>query len=435
MSFMKSKVMCKKFVIWGVVLLFAGAAALGWSIFDQKKGSQLFQSQKEVFEYELGELKDLIDNKAETNYSDAFGKKYRQQLAQYKSRIEFRELIFSVSIVSVVIGTTILTYLPVLWIIRSFPKHLSGLAKLCTDSTGNLGVSTTGKKTGKQLKEVTADNASDNCQNSPIRFKSKEKLSTSNEPYSWNVPSEKEVSVLFSDKESLEPGKSPEAGIKEKPLEQISQKIQETILSEYNEQASKFEDMLRSQAENMDQQAVELKKVTQTVKQTALENSEPINSVLGELTQQISAIREYASNQQGRMEKLQDGYDWNIIKSFCLRIIRCIDNVEKRIEVLSKKDVDMTGYEEIRDELIFALESNGLEQFVPEIKSDYHEQEKYIETVKGKERTDSPELEGKIAKVLRGGYRCIIDDENIKVVRTARVKLFGYAGSLHEVKK
>jgi molecular chaperone GrpE (heat shock protein) len=125
------------------------------------------------------------------------------------------------------------------------------------------------------------------------------------------------------------------------------------------------------------------------------------------------------------MEKLQDGYDWNIIKSFCLRIIRCIDNVEKRIKVLSKKDVDTTGYEEIRDELIFALESNGLEQFVPEIKSDYHEQEKYIETVKGKEHTDSPELEGKIAKVLRRGYRCIIDEGNIKVVRTARVKLFG----------
>ena len=125
------------------------------------------------------------------------------------------------------------------------------------------------------------------------------------------------------------------------------------------------------------------------------------------------------------MEKLQNGYDWNIIKSFCLRIIRCIDNIEKRIEVLERDEVDMTGYEEIRDELIFALESNGLEQFVPELKSDYREQEKYIEAVKEKEHTETPALKGKIAKVLRRGYRCIIDDENIKVVRTARVKLFG----------
>lgn len=417
--------MCKKFVIWGVFLLFAGVAAFSWGVFDQKKERQLLQTQRDVLEYELVELKDLMNNKAETNSFNAFGKKRQQQLAKYKTRTELRELIFSVSIVSVITGATILAYLPILWIIRRSAKHLFGLAKLCTDTTGNLG-----ENTGKKLNEVTADNVSDNCQNSPVRFKSEEKLLTPNEPYSWHLPSNEKVSVLFGDKESLEPGKSSGAGVEyqilnERPLEQISQKIHETILSDYNEKTSRFEELLRTQAENIDQQAAELKEATQTVKQAALENSEPINSVLGELTQQLSAIREYASNQQGRMEKLQDGYDWNIIKSFCLRIIRCIDNVEKRIEVLSKDDVDTTGYEEIRDELIFALESNGLEQFFPEIKSDYHEQEKYIEAVKDKEQTESPALKGKIAKVLRRGYRCIIDDENIKVVRTARVKLFG----------
>ena len=45
-------------------------------------------------------------------------------------------------------------------------------------------------------------------------------------------------------------------------------------------------------------------------------NTHHIDSTLKDLTQQVSAIREYAANQQNRLERLQDGYDWNIIKTF-----------------------------------------------------------------------------------------------------------------------
>jgi hypothetical protein len=154
------------------------------------------------------------------------------------------------------------------------------------------------------------------------------------------------------------------------------------------------------------------------------EHSKPINSAINELTEQVSAIREYAACQQDRLEKLQDGYDWNIIKTFCLRVIRCIDNLENRIDRLGQKEAKAMHLEEVRDELIFALESSGIEQFEPEIESEYRGQEKFAEAVKDKQKSNNPDHTGKIAQVIRPGYQYFINEDNVKVVRPAQVKLY-----------
>jgi len=125
------------------------------------------------------------------------------------------------------------------------------------------------------------------------------------------------------------------------------------------------------------------------------------------------------------MEKLQDGYDWNIIRTFCLRVIRCIDNLENRINQLAKKNIETTDLEEVKDELLFALDSSGVEQFEPEINSDYRGQEKFAEAIKDKQQCDNPKQTGKIAKVIRPGYQYFINEDNVKIVRTAQVKLYG----------
>ncbi len=187
----------------------------------------------------------------------------------------------------------------------------------------------------------------------------------------------------------------------------------------------KLKDSLKAQTESLEKQMAEFKRMTQSVQQAAVEQSDPIGNTLTELTEQVAAIREYATGQQGRLEKLQDGYDWNIIKTFCLRVIRCIDNLESRIGRLSEQDRKAVHLEEIRDELIFALESSGVEQFNPELNSDYRGQEKYAEAVKEKESCKDSKQKGKIAKVIRPGYQYFISEENVKVVRPAQVKLFG----------
>ncbi len=65
-----------------------------------------------------------------------------------------------------------------------------------------------------------------------------------------------------------------------------------------------------------------------------------------------------------------------------------------------------------------------MEQFEPEINSDYRGQERCVEAVKDKQRSNKPNMTGKIAKVIRPGYQYVIDEENTKVVRTAQVKIY-----------
>jgi len=152
---------------------------------------------------------------------------------------------------------------------------------------------------------------------------------------------------------------------------------------------------------------------------------EAINETLTKLTEEVAAIRRCTGQQQDKFRNLREGYDWNIIRNFALRVIRCIDNLEKRISDLDSNDSVKYHLEEIRDELVFALESSGLERYKPDVNSKYRGQEKIAEAVKDKNPTDRPRLKGTISEVIRWGYRYMIDEENFKVIRAAQVKLFG----------
>ncbi len=217
-----------------------------------------------------------------------------------------------------------------------------------------------------------------------------------------------------------EPGVSSESQSQEPFLMRRS-----TVRQPDKEGASTVEKTLKVQAEDLQKQIAEFKQVAQNVQQATREQSAPLGDTLKELTQQVSAIREYAASQQGRVEKLQDGYDWGIIRTFCLRVIRCIDNLEGRLADLPKDDGAAQHLEEVKDELLFALESSGIEQFRPELNSEFQGQEKLAEALKEKQPAKKPGQEGKIARVIRPGYRYMMDDENYRVVRIAQVKVYG----------
>lgn len=156
-----------------------------------------------------------------------------------------------------------------------------------------------------------------------------------------------------------------------------------------------------------------------------LMTNEPLTKELTELTEEVSAIRQFAAQQQDQMRKLQDGYDWMIIRRFCLRIIRSVDNIDDRIELLKSQDQDASAYlEDIRDELIFALESSGVEQFQPDLKIPFKGLEKYAEAVRDRAFTEDPALMGCIARVARPGYQYLVNDDDVKIVRCAQVMLY-----------
>ncbi len=174
----------------------------------------------------------------------------------------------------------------------------------------------------------------------------------------------------------------------------------------------------------LEQQIAQVAELAHDVKTDDSESSEPVNETLQILNEQISAIRHYASTQQDRVEKLQSGYDWNIIRTFCVRVIRCIDNLENRMERCDASDLEQT-LSEVHDELLFSLESSGVEQFAPELNSAFCGQERVAEAVKAKAACPKSEFKGCIAEIIKPGYQYVIDEQNVKIVRTARVKLYG----------
>lgn len=156
-----------------------------------------------------------------------------------------------------------------------------------------------------------------------------------------------------------------------------------------------------------------------------LMTTEPLTKELSELTEEVSAIRHFAAQQQDQMRKLQDGYDWMIIRRFCLRVIRCIDNIEDRVENLESETNELSPYlEDIRDELVYALESSGIEQFKPDLNISFKGLEKYAEAVRERIFTEDTSLVGCIAEVARPGYQYLVNDDDVKIVRCAQVKLY-----------
>lgn len=232
------------------------------------------------------------------------------------------------------------------------------------------------------------------------------------------------IGMLYCDAESLAAA-DEQAALSGEQLKQLEDNIRKTIVSGYRENAQAVKQSLKVQGESLGKHLAEFREVTETVKAAALNESKPVDTELGELAQQISAIRDYTSCQQDRIEKLQDGYDWTIMRTFCLKIIRCIDNLENRIRTMSKKGLSTETLEDIRDELLFSLESSSVEQFDLEVNSEYRGNEKLAEVVKDKFPSEDESMNGKIASLIRPGYQYVIDEGSTKVVRIARVKLFG----------
>lgn len=452
-----------------------------------KSEAQLLQEQRERLKADLDKL--AADQMQVYPFTDIlYGQGWREEVEKYKTRKEFRESILTASILFTSVGGAILAWCLLLSTSRFVIKTSSRLTKLSASGTGRLRKAWRQYliKTGKQHRQKDSDHKQQpHEQQGQVEKRSKVLINSGwqnfKEATGANLPGRSRLSrlqralgmngkpnpnetvknadlvrnstvrqtaekgkisdetqktaVLLTDEESVEfekPLALPQLKVaadalklNTMQLDNLSQNVCRTASPDAQESSMKLDDLLKTQTENLEKQVTEFRQMAQSVQQTALEHSRPLENGLKELTQQISAIREYAAQQQGRMEKLQDGYDWNIIRTFCLRIIRCIDNLENRIAQMAKQNGETAQLEEVRDELVFALESSGVEQFKPQLNSDYHGQEKKAEAVKERQHCDNPNMPGKIAEVIRPGYQYVIDEENIKVVRMAQVKLFG----------
>jgi len=427
--------MNKIFTILGLVLIVTGAAMLGWIYAEKKERQQRIANYESKYDSGADEIIEQIEPLELEGYDKS---KIESQLRQeqqdrrqadlddmYKKQKELREFILTGSIVCISMGGTIFSWYLLLWLIRAFNKGISGLKKYFPNvfhlrpKAGVEEPAETYTEKGLVLQEEEQEQEQTPNEKHSQLDKHSKILRNSDKHKSKH---DKSGATLSTKRQSKSDNSRRERTKKQLGINADDNTQEIGVLLSDEESAdslAKLEDSLKAQTEQLEE------RTAQSVQQAIKEHSKPLDSTLKDLAQQVSAIREYASCQQERVEKLQDGYDWNIIKTFCLRMIRCIDNLENRIGRLSGKGAKTEYLEDIRDELVFALESSGIEQYEPEINSDYRGQEKYAEAVKEKEHCENSSQKGKIAKVIRPGYQYFINEENIKIVRSAQVKLFG----------
>ncbi len=414
-----------KFFAFALALWVIGVAGFGWILLERKKENQLLYRQQETMNIKLEKLDKLLSGEiSPQSFSDDIPRQdYQKELARFKERkITVRPLVFAASTGSMAIGAMPFAW----WLLLSIARFVIAGSLRFKGFFANAFRARGHVEEDQLVEDIFAEGEKKYELSKPTAPKASLLAPKSADP---DEESEK-IGLLYCDKKSLSPKKQEKlskskSDLNVKMFDKLEQNIRQTISSGYQQNALKVHDSLKVQNKNLEKQVLEVRQMAQLIKEASLGNSEPVKTSLDELTQQVSAIREYASYQQDRIEKLQEGYDWNIIKTFCLGVIRSLDNLEDRIGRMSEQGVDTTDLEEIKDELIFALESSGVEQFKPEIDSDYRGQEKMAEVVKDKQSTKTRKMKGKIAEVIKPGYRYVIDDENIKIVRKARVKLFG----------
>ena len=423
--------------------------------------TRLKQQQHERLRADIDKL--LIREMDDCPFADIlYGENWRRELEKYRTQKEERELILTASIACTSIGAIVFLWALLIWmvrliiiglhrlrilVIRNF-RYLRGkIAQWHAKRRGEVQLKQPGNKDQTdKYSEVLASSGWQNFEPAlKSKRKSREKSKSHCGPDDDQGQSQKAIALSKRTRWYLKDKDDKDQKCSSGDLAGETEDFAVVVSAESaDDSAGESKPATEKKNEKKDKSGCSVKdtkpagfsklrdyslkrediSVTRSLHKTEIGDSKPLENSLAELTRQVSAIREYASSQQDRVNKLQDGYDWNIIRNFCLRIIRCIDNLDGRIARLAQQDIDTTDIEEVRDELVFALESSGVEQFEPQIQSDYNGQEKFAEVVKEKQNSDNPALAGKIAEVIRPGYQYLIDEENAKVVRSAQVKLF-----------
>ncbi len=377
---------------------------------------QLWQEQQERLKADLHKL--ATGEMTPHPLADVlYGDNWQNELGEYKKRNERNEHVMTGAIACTTMGGSLYAGLLLLWTAR-FVKKCSSKSKHLVSKI-------------KARNKVESQTQTDDAKESPQKQEIKEKPVQLEKNKEISVNPDKKIPLKVKSETKTFERPANKVKTSKSGTENINKLLSDEKIAvikttgSWSKQRSETEEQskpLDSAINEFTQQISAIKSGKQP--SGTDEQSKPLDSAINELTQQVSAIREYAACQQDRLEKLQDGYDWNIIRTFCLRVIRCIDNLESRIGRLGQTDSKAVHLEEIRDELIFALESSGIEQFEPKIDSEYRGQEKFAEAVKEKQESDDPKKAGNIAKVIRPGYQYFINEENVKVVRPAQVKLY-----------
>jgi molecular chaperone GrpE (heat shock protein) len=137
----------------------------------------------------------------------------------------------------------------------------------------------------------------------------------------------------------------------------------------------------------------------------------------------LNGIRDYLSTRHEQMVRLQEGYDYSVIKTFSKQIIQCVNQLEMKMQV-AKNESEKVDLKLIYDDLMDILERYSLERFVPEAGVAFARIRKIAEIASVKEYTEDDTLVGTVAEVIRPGYRYVYNHDKYHIISPAQVKVF-----------
>jgi len=241
-----------------------------------KTNEQLRQEQQARLKADMEKL--AASEIAANPFADIlYGENWKNDLNEYNKRNELNEYVMTSSIVCTTMGGSIYAWWLLLWAARFIIGCSSGLKRFIAGSYENL-------KKVEGNKPIIAGVI--DLQQEQQEKKTHEKQNQL----------EKHLNVFVnSDRQSPISVKSGAAA-----AEKVASK------EKFSNNTEKINRLLS------DEKTAVIKTTKKWGKQPSEtdEHSKPLNSAINELTQQVSAIREYAACQQDRLEKLQDGYDW-----------------------------------------------------------------------------------------------------------------------------
>lgn len=141
----------------------------------------------------------------------------------------------------------------------------------------------------------------------------------------------------------------------------------------------------------------------------------------------VAGMRDYLSESNAQMTRLQEGYDYSVLK----RIARPVIQVAGGLEALITRLEGRSEADEIRAlwlDLVESLRQNGVERLIIEKNADFANIRKMAEAVTHKQETTDPNKVGKVAQVIRAGYCYVYNNDRKRLILPAQVKLYEKAG-------
>jgi molecular chaperone GrpE (heat shock protein) len=160
---------------------------------------------------------------------------------------------------------------------------------------------------------------------------------------------------------------------------------------------------------------------------------ESIDQRLKNLSQHVEAVRGLAEERGREIERLRDGYDFALTRSFARGVIKAIDLVQEFKEQLSRTHGKrktrllsdaLRRLDATESQLVFLLEAHQIELFTPAPGDSIEDDSQRFEPVESRP-AESPSDVGRVIEVKSPGYVLVLGDSKERVIRPAKVSVSG----------